>query len=303
MKQIFILIILVTTISCKGQNPNQIRFTYENFENEILKYEPIQRENVSDKDYKNGLRILNDTKSTVKNNASLLNDADFWNLTMAFLNFKEPKSNIEISFRKAISFENNNICSYIDAFGPSSLDKIIPELFYEFYNSCKEKSSTESPIDLKSYSTKNSLNYNLVLLIDKVSSSDNLYRKEKGKYYEDSIKLNEQRKLDSKNQHVIDSLYSQHKTYIGNSLVGKKFSYVMWSVIQHSNLEMMEKYLPVLQHAVKNKELDLVPFKMLIDRYYGLKHGFQIFGSQNGFGFEMADKKKKKEIEFKYGIE
>jgi len=77
----------------------------------------------------------------------------------------------------------------------------------------------------------------------------------------------------------------------------------MWAVIQHSNLEMMERYLPVIQKAVKDKELNIVPLKMLIDRFYGLKYGYQIFGSQSGFGFEMADEKTRKEIELKYGIE
>ena len=42
---------------------------------------------------------------------------------------------------------------------------------------------------------------------------------------------------------------------------------------------------------------------MLIDRFYGSKYGYQVFGSQSGFGFELADDKKRKEIEIKYGIE
>jgi len=41
---------------------------------------------------------------------------------------------------------------------------------------------------------------------------------------------------------------------------------------------------------------------MLIDRFYGLKYGYQIFGSQSGFGFEMADEETRKKIELKYGI-
>jgi hypothetical protein len=66
---------------------------------------------------------------------------------------------------------------------------------------------------------------------------------------------------------------------------------------------MMAEYLPIFQKAVEENELDVVPFKMLIDRFYGLKYGYQIFGTQSGFGFELADDKKRKEIELKYGIE
>lgn len=303
MKHTILIALVFLNFSCKAQEKKSTKFTYENFNTEILKYEPIQRENVSDKDYQKGLIRLNETKSAVKNDASQLNDADFWNISMAFVNFKESKSNIEISFKKAISFENNDICLYINKFGPSRLDETIPELFYEFYNNCKQKTNAEIPTDLKNYSTKNNLNYNLILLIEKVDKNDNQYRMGKDKYYEDSVKLKAQKILDSKNQQIIDSLYSQHKSYVGKSLVGEKFNFVMWSVIQHSNLQMMEKYLPVVQQAVKNKELNLVPFKMLIDRYYGLKYGYQVFGSQSGFGFELADDKKRKEIELKYEME
>lgn len=302
MKHTILIALVFLNYSCQAQEKKLTEFTYENFNTEILKYEPIQRENVSDKDFQKGLIRLNETKSAVKNDASQLNDSDFWNISMAFVNFKEPKSNVEISFKKSISFENNDICLYINKFGPSRLDETIPELFYEFYNNCKQKTNAEIPTDLKNYSTKNNLNYNLILLIEKVNKNDNQYRMGKDKYYEDSVKLKAQKILDSKNQQIIDSLYSQHKSYVGKSLVGEKFNFVMWSVIQHSNLQMMEKYLPVVQQAVKNKELNLVPLKMLIDRYYGLKYGYQVFGSQSGFGFELADDKKRKEIELKYGM-
>jgi hypothetical protein len=77
----------------------------------------------------------------------------------------------------------------------------------------------------------------------------------------------------------------------------------MWSVIQHSNPEMMEKYLPIVNKAVENNDLDKTPLKMLIDRYYGLKYGYQIFGSQNGFGFKMADDETRNKIIKQYGID
>jgi hypothetical protein len=302
MKHTILIALIFLSYSCVAQEKKSTEFTYENFGTEILNYEPVQKESVSSKDFKNGLLKLKATKTAVKNDASQLNSADFWNITMAFLNIKESKSNIEISFQKAISFKNNNICSYINVFGPSGLDETIPELFYKFYNNCKQDNVVETQTDLKAYSTKNKLNYELILLIQKIKNNDNHHRNGKDNYYEDSIKLSEQQNLDSRNQNVIDSLYSIHKSYLGKALVGEKFSSVMWAVVQHSNIEMMSKYIPVVQKAVKENELDVVPFKMLIDRFYGLKYGYQVFGSQSGFGFELADDKKKKEIEIKYGI-
>jgi hypothetical protein len=103
---------------------------------------------------------------------------------------------------------------------------------------------------------------------------------------------------------MIDALYKKYETYIGRSLVGKKFENVMWAVIQHSNIDMMERYLPVIKKAVTDKEIEVGPLKMLIDRFYGLKYGYQIFGSQGeGFGFKLADEKTKNEIKIMYGIE
>jgi hypothetical protein len=303
MKYTFLIALAFLSNYCTAQEKKTTGFTFENFDTEILTYEPIQKESVSSKDFKNGLLKLNATKTAVKNDASQLNSGDFWNITMAFLNIKESKSNIEISFKKAISFERNNICSYIDVFGPSGLDRIIPELFFKFYDDCNQNKVVEIQTNLKDYSTKNNLNYRLILLIQKIKNNDNHHRKGKDNYYEDSTKLREQQILDSQNQFYVDSLYNKYKTYIGKSLVGESFNSVVWSVIQHSNLEMMEKYLPIIQKAVEEKELHVVPFKMLIDRFYGLKYGYQIFGSQNGFGFELADDKRRKEIELKYRIE
>ena len=76
----------------------------------------------------------------------------------------------------------------------------------------------------------------------------------------------------------------------------------MWAVIQHSNLDMMERYLPIIQNAVKENELHLTTFKMLIDRIYTKPSMIiNFFGSQQGI--KIADEKIIKEIKEKYGID
>jgi hypothetical protein len=141
------------------------------------------------------------------------------------------------------------------------------------------------------------LDLDLVSLIKKIIDLDKKYR------INDTTDWSKQKPIDKENQHLIDSLFNKHKKYIGTSLVGETYNYGMWAVIQHSNIEMMENYLPIVQKAVKNKELDIFPLKMLIDRFYGLKYGYQFFGTQVGFGFKLADDEKRKEIQLKYGIE
>lgn len=164
---------------------------------------------------------------------------------------------------------------------------------------CKATINIEKEPDLQEYSKANNLEFSLVQEIYKININDQKYRDSGAEK-----KLpQDQQILDKKNQAIIDSLYNKYNTYIGRSLVGKKFESVMWAVIQHSNVEMMDRYLPIVKKAVTDKELEAAPLKMLIDRFYGLKYGYQIFGSQSGFGFKSADEKTKSDVKKKYGIE
>jgi hypothetical protein len=112
-----------------------------------------------------------------------------------------------------------------------------------------------------------------------------------------------QRALDLENQGRIDSLYAVHGVYIGRSLVGPRYETVMWAIIQHSDAGMMERYLPVVHQAYLAGEIGQGPFKMLIDRYHGLTEGFQVFGSQSGFGFELADEATRRSISQRYDLD
>ena len=75
----------------------------------------------------------------------------------------------------------------------------------------------------------------------------------------------------------------------------------MWLVIQHSNINKMEEYLPIIVNAVKNKELSPIPLAMLLDRIYTIKDGYQIFGSQ--MGVKLGDESIREKVKFKYGLE
>lgn len=162
---------------------------------------------------------------------------------------------------------------------------------------CQNSNIEESTeVDLKAYSSENNLDYNLVELISNISKLDQEYRSSEEKIY-----LKKQPALDKRNQKLIDSLFNKHQKYIGKTLVGEKFESVMWSVIQHSNLEMMEKYLPIIQKAVQEDNLNQTPFKMLIDRIYSQKENYQIFGSQGGV--ELASEEIRKKVIAKYKIE
>lgn len=298
MKNYLILLFLIINVSCIAQNKS--KFDYPNFENQLISYEPTQNPNTSEKDYNYGVMIIKETKTSIKNNPKNFNIADYFNVLSAFLNLKESKENINLAFQKFKDAEGS--CEYFLQF-ENSVEKnskydIIRAEYNEQLVKCKSETVPKKELDLSKYCKTYGLNLPLVEKINKVNIDDQKYRTNPT-----SELLAKQQKLDKQNQITIDSIFNIYKSYVGRSLVGKKYESVMWAVIQHSDVEMMERYLPIVQKAVSKKELDLTPFKMLIDRYYGFKYGYQIFGSQSGFGFKLADDKKRKEIELKYGID
>lgn len=302
MRKLIILITFVFGFTPGYSQKLFTQFTIDNFETQILNYNPNKIPNVSDKDYNYGIMILKETRNAVKNKPENFNLADYFNILNAFLNLNETKENINVAFKKFVDAKGS--CEYILAFENAIKSNPKYDIVREDYNQqlarCKSNTDVKKELDISEYAKSNNLNLSLIEEIYNVDVNDQKYRS-----YDEAKEMSDrQQVLDKKNQSIIDSLYKTNKTYIGRSLVGKKFENVMWAVVQHSNVQMMERYLPVIKKAVFDKELEVAPLKMLIDRFYGLKYGYQIFGSQgDGFGFRSADEKTKKEIKKKYGIE
>lgn len=296
MKNLSLYLLTLSTVFCHAQN--EINFEFDGFENQLLSYQSKQNPNVSKKDFEYGSMILNETKSAIENNPENFNLADYFNVLSALITLKESTENIKIAFEK---FKNaKGSCEYFLFFENSIKTNSKFDIIRADYNKkleeCKSNPIKKNKFDLVEYSKTNDLELALVQKIIQVDIDDQKFRSTKSKEL-----LAKQQKLDSQNQQIINSLYNKHKTYIGRSLVGEKFESVMWAVIQHSNIEMMEKYLPIIQEAVKRKELDIAPFKMMIDRIYSRKEGYQIFGSQQGV--KLANKKTRKEVIEKYRLE
>jgi hypothetical protein len=300
MKNNITIFLLITGITISCELVGQIQLTYDNFENQIINYEPKQNSNVTDDDYNYGLMILGDIKNGVKNDPANFNLTNYFNVLSAFLTLKESEENIKLAFRKFVDAEGS--CDYVVSFESSirknkKFDIIIDEYDKQLLI-CKQTVNEEEELNIPEYCKINNLDNDLVETINRISIADQKYRHGNT----ENLKT-KQKPIDRLNQKSIDSLYIIYKSYIGKKLIGKKFESVMWSVIQHSNIETMERYLPIVHKAVNEDQLGVVPLKMLIDRYYGLKYGYQIFESQSGFGFDIADEKTRNEIKSKYGIE
>lgn len=288
---------MLLTFNCTIAQSNEIVFTDKNFDTEFFNYEPIQKDGVSKSSFEHGKMILSETKKALKNNPNNYNVAHYWNIATAFSTLKEKNEYINLVFLKAVKSEG--ICEYFESFKnvKNHFSKDIPDIYNKEQKKCFEKEKLKTPLDLVEYSNEHGFDLKLISLISEINLLDQKYRV--SDYQKNKLK---QIEIDKKNQILIDSLYNQYNSYIGVSMVGKRFDNVMWAVIQHSNPDMMEKYIPIVHKAVENNEIKQTPLKMLIDRFYGLKYGYQIFGSQNGFGFKMADNETRNKIIKQYDL-
>lgn len=303
MKNVLLLIIFVL-FSCKN-NVNTIVQKDDNFEKNIFKMNIYKRDNVTEKDFSYAKMIFDETRNKVEQDSLHFTAADYWNLTTAQILLKEDnKENIRYSFKKA--FELNPRVTSIMLRQKKEKKKenykewlaIIPQIDSILESYYKDKPEESKEVDIAVYCLNNKYDYDLVMLLSLIRVNDQKYRDGIKKYKEN---LKEQTFLDKENQKKIDSLFKKYENYIGNSLVGKDFNFVMWAVVQHSNIDMMKKYLPIIHQAVKDKELPKGPLKLLIDRIYSIEHGYQIFGSQGGV--DLADEEIRKKLIAEYNMD
>lgn len=293
-KTYFIILSFLIFYICRAQS-NEIKLTTENFEKDFLNYQPVQKSNVSEKNFEWAQFVISETKKSIKEKNGNYNAAHYWNIISAFDILQENIETLKLVFIKLANSKGG--CEYITSYKDRvKFDDKIPELYNQYDKSCKSEQKDDKELNIDKYIADNKLNNELVKLINIININDQKFRDSDEQLYKAK-----QPELDRGNQKLIDSLYLQYNKYIGKSLVGEKFEHVMWIVVQHSNLEMMEKYLPIIQNAVQDKELNKTPFKMLLDRIYTQKYGYQIFGSQ--IGIKNADENIRNEIIKKYGIE
>lgn len=291
-----VILFLCLSFSCFSQEQSLLEIDHSNFEDFVLEFNPIKGSSLSDKRFDRGVAILKRTQKAIKEDHNKFTVTDYWNITVAFSLLDLPKEYINLSFKKGIEKNQKSICEYINISlrdsknGLNLLKEALGNTFVEFSDACDSIVPVENKFDIISYALQNNMDLDLVKLIDIIKTDDQKFRS--------PFIYEKQKVLDVQNLRLIDSLFNVHKQYIGRSLVGDKFEFAMWAVIQHSDIESMRKYLPVLQNAVENDELHSTPFKMLIDRIYTIEKGYQIFGSQGGIEIIADEKEREKIIKF-----
>lgn len=256
---------------------------YPSFSYCQLDYYPPQGNHISDEQYQGAKYILENSYQQIKElvadpkDESQYTYADCWNLMVGYM--KAGADNARVIKYLELAKEKNpknffflfnhskkeNFSIYLGEYGLQALEE-----------ECQAALAPINQDEKPDVIIKKSLNQ----LLDRIHQNDQKYR---GKH--DDTHKQKQKALDQENLRLIDSLYAHYKKYMGESMVGESQKTIMWAVIQHSNLEAMEKYLPVIHQAVIEKELPMGPLRMLLDRVYWLKTGKQIFGSQSGIPF------------------
>ena len=158
-------------------------------------------------------------------------------------------------------------------------------LYSVFVFSCKQsyKKYSTSTLQLRTkHKTVSSL-------LDSILIADQKYRQEldtvKNKFGKNSNEIKNHwkkiNKTDSSNLVVVKSVINIYG-WLGPKDIGQKANLALFLVIQHSNTATQEKYLPIMEKAVKNGKAHSADFALLTDRVKLGKKELQVYGSQIG---------------------
>lgn len=90
----------------------------------------------------------------------------------------------------------------------------------------------------------------------------------------DSIKY-----FDSINLFITKNIIDKYG-WLGNAKIGKRANKTIWLVIQHSNIECMKKYFPIMKEAVEKGDASRIHLAYLEDRILMFENKRQIYGTQ-----------------------
>jgi len=129
----------------------------------------------------------------------------------------------------------------------------------------------------------------LVAILDTIYMEDQTYRRQIGDiektFGRDSDEMTKHwdviNEKDSINLIKIQKILDE-RGWLGSNVIGGQGNSTLFLVIQHSPLEVQEKYLPMMRDAVKKGNANSSSLALLEDRVALRKGGKQIYGSQVG---------------------
>jgi len=144
--------------------------------------------------------------------------------------------------------------------------------------------------------TEANLDKPLIAILDTIYQEDQKYRqqinvvKEKYGWKSDEMKAHWKliNKKDSINLIKIQEILDE-RGWLGSDIIGDQGNKTIFLVIQHSDLEIQEKYLPMMRDAVKNGHAKASGLALLVDRVAIRKGEKQTYGSQVGMDQETKE--------------
>lgn len=136
----------------------------------------------------------------------------------------------------------------------------------------------------------------LVAILDSIRKEDQIYRKQIGeieeKYGRDSEEIKAHwriiNKKDSINLIKIEKILDK-RGWLGADIIGRQGNSTLFLVIQHSDLEIQLKYLPMMRDAVQKGNANASSLALLEDRVALRQGNRQIYGSQIGRDQETGE--------------
>ncbi|MFZ6011362.1 MAG: DUF6624 domain-containing protein [Bacteroidota bacterium] len=253
---------------------------------------PSRPDHVAESDFRNGELMLKNAYQQVKEDNNNVLAHDYWNFAIAYYKMGQPKEAVYDFLLKASFTSRKDFCEIVNVYhdhvkgiNNAVLYKLLGKEYEALVEDCLASTASEV-FDIETYITANNYDKELIHQLADLLRDDQKFRKGK------ENDLQQRAEVDRMNIKKVETIIAKYG-YPGKTLAGEKFDFVVWMVIQHAELEYQEKYLPVIAKAVKEKELDKTPLRMLIDRVYTKKTGLQIFGSQIGVRFLIIIRLKK----------
>ena len=193
----------------------------------------------------------------------------YYNRFIGLLNHKPKNPAILLErFKEGFFYEPNEFCHQIT----KDLDQRVA---YHPYAKLHFKSQVSA---IKNYCSCQLNSYNQLLVDElKIILKDDQELRLSNDFIANKTEL--QQKRDSLNQSKIVKIIDQYG-YPGRDMVGIAYEDVVFLVIQHSNLEMMTKYLPMIKYNVNKKSLSPIFYAYLYDRVEMLNDRPQVYGTQ-----------------------
>ena len=169
-------------------------------------------------------------------------------------------------------------------------------IFGQDQERCAKLTEVIEIVELNKEKAKANLDTTLAALLDTVLQNDQKYRQDlrwiEEKYGRESEEIKAQWKIisrqDSINLIIVKKILDE-RGWLGADVIGAKGTQALFLVIQHSNLEIQDKYLPMMREAVSKGSACASTLAFLEDRVALGKNEKQIYGSQIGRNPETGE--------------